>query len=31
MRKSKIKINIIKENIGYSAYTEVDKNLIATQ
>lgn len=31
MRKPKIKVKVIKENTGYSAYSEVGKNLIATQ
>jgi predicted RNase H-like HicB family nuclease len=31
MRKPKIKIKVIKEDTGYSAYSEVGKNLIATQ
>jgi predicted RNase H-like HicB family nuclease len=31
MRKPKIKVKVIKEDIGYSAYSEVGKNLIATQ
>ncbi|HKL32226.1 MAG TPA: hypothetical protein VJ919_06825 [Tangfeifania sp.] len=31
MRKPKIKVKIIKENTGYSAYSQLGKNLIATQ
>lgn len=31
MRKPKIKVKVIKEDTGYSAYSEVGKNLIATQ
>ena len=31
MRKPKIKVKVIKESTGYSAYIEVGKNLIATQ
>lgn len=31
MRKPKLKIKVIKENTGYSAYCKVDENLIATQ
>ncbi|MBW6535168.1 MAG: helix-turn-helix transcriptional regulator [Mariniphaga sp.] len=31
MRKPKIKVKVIKEDTGYSAYSVVGKNLIATQ
>jgi predicted RNase H-like HicB family nuclease len=31
MKKPKIKVKVIKESTGYSAYIEVGKNLIATQ
>lgn len=31
MKKPKIKINITKEDIGYSAFTTVNKNFIATE
>lgn len=31
MRKSRIKVKIIKEDTGYSAYSQLGENLIATQ
>ena len=31
MKKAKLKMQLIKEDIGYSAYTHIGKDLIATQ